>query len=149
MAVLIFFVISGYLVTQSFDRTPDAVRFFLARALRIFPGLFAALLLTVLVLGPAMTSLPLSRYFTDPATAVYVPINMTLVFMQYPLPGVFASNPGGQAANAVLWTLEYEFFMYAVVLALGMARLLNRITVPILWLAMIILYLWPIGGDPN
>lgn len=149
VAVLVFFVISGYLVTQSFQRTPDPVRFLRARALRIFPGLYMALLLAALVLGPAMTSLTLNRYFSNPSTALYVPSNMTLLLTRYTLPGVFGDNPGGNAVNSPIWTLRYEFFMYGVVLALGIAGLLNRVAVAVVWLAIVALYLWPVGGDPN
>lgn len=144
VALLVFFVISGYLITQSFDRKPEAVGFLRARALRIFPGLFLALVLTAFVLGPVMTVLPLGRYLGHLGTASYVPVNLTLVLAQYPLPGVFTSNPGGEAANASLWTLKYEFAMYGLVLALGVAGLLRRGAVSVLWLAVITASLGPI-----
>src|SRR5215467_3697877 len=40
--VFVFFAISGFLVTQSFEHTGNALQFLGKRALRIFPGLFAA-----------------------------------------------------------------------------------------------------------
>ena len=40
--VFVFFAISGFLVTQSFEQTGDPLRFVAKRALRIFPGLFVA-----------------------------------------------------------------------------------------------------------
>lgn len=146
IAVLIFFVISGYLITQSFDRNPKPLRFLKARVLRIFPGLFLILVLSALVLGAAVTSLPLSEYFTRFDTVEYVYGGLTLVWMQQDLPGVFEDNPFRGAVNGSLWTLGYEFLMYLVVLALGMCRLLKGHVVLTLWLlAMGLSWRW-IGG---
>ncbi len=44
--VFVFFAISGFLVTQSFEQTSGASRFLAKRALRIFPGLFMATLVS-------------------------------------------------------------------------------------------------------
>lgn len=134
IAVLIFFVISGYLITQSYDRSPRPWRYLSARALRIFPALFVAVFLTAVVLGPMVTSLPVSEYFNHLDTALYIPRNMSLVFNQWTLPGVFSNNPVPNAVNNSLWTLQYEFVMYLVILLLGLTRLLNRFVVVGLWL---------------
>ena len=139
ISVLIFFVISGYLITQSFGRSPFALRFIAARALRIVPGLFVALVLTAAVLGPAVTTLPLDQYFSRPDTAWYVPRNLSLFMLQYGLPGVFDANPARGVVNGALWTLQYEVLMYLVVLALGMARLLRPGVVLALWLGVMLL----------
>lgn len=56
MAVDIFFVISGFLVTASVTKQPSLWPFLLARGLRIYPGLWVALLLTALVVGGGATS---------------------------------------------------------------------------------------------
>ena len=39
LGVLIFFTISGYLITESWDRDPNLSRFIARRMLRIFPAL--------------------------------------------------------------------------------------------------------------
>lgn len=147
IAVLVFFVISGYLITQSFDRDPAPLRFIKARVLRIFPGLLVALVLTAAVLGAAVTSLPLAQYLTQPDTAQYVYNGLSLVWMQYDLPGVFEGNPARAVVNGSLWTLEYEFLMYLVVLILGMGGLLGRRAVLALWLGALVLSWRWIGGN--
>ena len=48
VSVAIFFIISGLLITQSFDRTKNIISFIEARILRIFPALIVVILLTVL-----------------------------------------------------------------------------------------------------
>ena len=57
--VFVFFAISGFLVTQSFEQNPNPLRFLANRALRIFPGLFLATLMSAFVLAPLASSLPL------------------------------------------------------------------------------------------
>src|SRR5579864_4004075 len=57
--VFIFFTISGFLVTESYERTASPLDYLAKRALRIFPGLFAALTVSALVFGALVTTLPL------------------------------------------------------------------------------------------
>ncbi len=147
MAVLVFFVISGYLITRSFDRRPIPLRFLKARALRIFPGLSVALVLTAGVLGPVITPLPLAPYLADFDTSQYVYGGLSLVWTQYDLPGVFDGNPAGGVINGSLWTLEYAFLMYLVVLGLGMAQLLNRRVVLALWFGALASNWYGVGGN--
>src|SRR5215831_13472612 len=47
LGVLIFFAISGFLVTQSFVSRAKLRYFFAARALRIYPGLVAAVIFSI------------------------------------------------------------------------------------------------------
>jgi peptidoglycan/LPS O-acetylase OafA/YrhL len=123
LAVYSFFLISGYFISQSFQRRRDLLEFTIARILRIYPGLLVALTLTVLIIGPAFTNLPLSVYFLEPATLLYIPLNLTLARLQYELPGVFGNNPFGGAINGSLWTLAYEVACYAMVAAVGLCGL--------------------------
>ena len=51
IGVSIFFVISGYLITKSWERDPHPSKYFKKRILWIFPGLIAVTLLTALVIG--------------------------------------------------------------------------------------------------
>ena len=144
-AVLVFFVISGYLITQSFDRDPRPLRYLAARGLRIFPALLICLLLSALVLGPALTSLSLHDYFLAPETAWYVPANLSLYWTRFDLPGVFTGNQFS-SVNYSLWTLHYEAAMYLAVLGLGLCRMLTRqVAIMLLVLALIASWRW-LGG---
>src|SRR5439155_23209736 len=58
--VFVFFTISGYLITQSFETTASPVVFLAKRALRIFPGLILCLVVCAFVIGPLVTKLPLA-----------------------------------------------------------------------------------------
>ena len=122
LAVGVFFVLSGYVITESLKRDPRPLAFLRKRLLRIYPALVAVVLATVFILGPAMTALPLGAYFADGRTALYL-LNAVVPF-NYHLPGVFTSNPI-DTVNGSLWTLRYELLLYAVV-ALCAASILTR-----------------------
>lgn len=126
IAVAVFFLVSGLLVTRSLDRSRSVVVFARARALRILPGLAAAVLLTAFALGPVVTTLPLAEYLTDPEVPAYALKNATAVLQAPRLPGVFEGNPFPGTVNGSLWTLRYEVVAYAFVALAGALRLLRR-----------------------
>ena len=128
VSLTIFFVISGYLVTQSYDRRRNARIFLMGRALRILPALAVMLFLTVFVFAPLVSTLPFQDYFLDHQTYRYFLTNISLVDFAARLPGVFTDNPFPAAVNGSLWTLPFEVRCYAAVLLLGSLRLLNRAT---------------------
>lgn len=130
VGVGIFFVLSGYLVTLSLERSPNLLTFARRRALRIYPGLAAICLLCVLVLGPWLTTLPLPVYWRDGATWHYL-VTAGAWSIQYPLPGVFAGNPHPAAVNGSLWSLPYELTCYLVLALLSLlpGSLRTKVTV--------------------
>lgn len=108
--LILFFVVSGYLITGSWMADPQVVRFAEKRVRRIMPALLAVVALTVFVLGPLITVDP--KYFTDPETYKYLWRNSVLLPYST-LPGLFINNPL-PAVNGSLWTLPVEAFMYAL-----------------------------------
>lgn len=110
-AVAVFFGVSGLLIARSFDRRRSMIHFLVARVLRLYPALLAVAILTVVV-GGFMSRLDLAAYVRSPETWTYIPANLSLAFMQYPLPGVFEGNPYGPPINGSLWTLFYEVACY-------------------------------------
>lgn len=124
LAVGIFFTISGYLVTASLVSRPSLADFAMARARRIYPGLWVALVLTVFGLGAAFTTLALSEYLSHPRTWFYVLKNGTLLFgFVDRLPGVFGDLPHAHVVNGSLWTLPIELRLYVALAALRAALL--------------------------
>lgn len=120
LAVAIFFVISGYLVTVSWWRDPNAWRFTLRRFLRIWPALTAVVVFTAYGLGAWVTQLPTGEYLLHPATADY--LQTLWMRIHFVLPGVFENNPYPRGVNGSLWTIPYEVRCYIV---LGLAGLLG------------------------
>jgi peptidoglycan/LPS O-acetylase OafA/YrhL len=116
IAVAIFFVISGMLIAQSFERTKSFSHFVEARILRIYPALIVTIMITTFILGPILTNNSLTEYFTNGFTFKYLS-NVFAVKIQYYLPGVFETNPFPNAVNGSLWTLPLELGCYALIAA--------------------------------
>jgi len=112
IAVKIFFIVSGYLITKSYLSDSHFGRYMIRRSFRIFPALIALVLLTVFVVGPLTTELTLSEYFSNISTWRY--FKNLLLSPVYTLPGVFLDGPYPNTVNGSLWTLPVEFLMYLV-----------------------------------
>ncbi|PYE82223.1 acyltransferase family protein [Pseudoroseicyclus aestuarii] len=119
VAVFIFFAISGYLITASFNRSSSRTSFVLARLLRLLPGLLVNLLLVAFVLGPLVTTLPVATYLGLPDPYLFVLRDMALVPLQYTLPGVFETQPYPAVVGSI-WTLRHEVACYAGVFFAGL-----------------------------
>jgi peptidoglycan/LPS O-acetylase OafA/YrhL len=148
--VMMFFAISGHLVTLSWQRRPDLARFLRARALRILPALATCVVLTAFVFGPLLTGWPIAAYLADAQPYRYVAGNATLLSLQWFLPGVFTENPVSPFVNSSLWTLPVEALLYLVVAACGVLGLLRgRRLANLAILALVGVFLaWPLArGD--
>lgn len=128
VAVDIFFITSGYLITSSYFSRSNIIAFVWARLLRIYPGLIIAVLFCVFVIGLFFTTHNADSYLSHRQTLEYLVKNISLIFgVEYKLPGVFLNVPYKEAVNGSLWTLPYEVKMYALlVLILGFISYLER-----------------------
>lgn len=120
-----FFALSGFLVAGSLERN-DKLSFFSLRALRIAPALTAEVIISALLLGPILTELPLSSYFTDEKFFAY--FYNTIGYIHFTLPGVFTNLPLKDFVNAQLWTVPYELECYLLIgglAILGLTRQAN------------------------
>ncbi|MBL4870241.1 MAG: acyltransferase [Robiginitomaculum sp.] len=111
LAVNLFFIASGFLVTGSMLYRKDAASFVSARILRIYPGLIAHVILMIVVFGAMTTSLPLWEYFTHTDTLKQPFIVLPFLESSMHLPGILENNSEHQA-SAALWTLRYELLAY-------------------------------------
>lgn len=115
----VFFVLSGFLIAASYEKTRVPSVFLWHRFLRIYPAFWVCLFLTALVVAPIAG-----------ATSV----DWAFIFHNFPLvlgidnhiAGVFEHNPGGNVINGSLWTLPWEIIAYISILVLGLLGLLFR-----------------------
>lgn len=112
-AVLVFFVLSGFLIARSAElRRQKPLAFWAARANRLLPALLVALPVTVIL---ALLS------GADPdalALLVYYVRGATLVSLEHQIAGAFAGNPLPFVVNGPLYTLFYEVLCYGFAFAL-------------------------------
>lgn len=128
IAVDIFFISSGFLIANSLFIKKDLANFFWARFLRIYPGLFIAVLFCVFFVGLYFTSYPLKQYLMNPEIYIFIAKNTVLFFGEEPsLPGVFESLPWSGVVNGSLWTLPFEVRAYCllVVASITIYRLIT------------------------
>ncbi|MEO0369826.1 MAG: acyltransferase [Pseudomonadota bacterium] len=125
ISVYAFFVISGFLIAQSYERGRSRTQFLVARFLRLWPGLIVSILAVALLLGPLVTALSPAAYFGDTETWTFIARNITLISVQYHLPGVFEDLPYTDIEGSI-WTLLYEVLCYGGVFVLGVLGLLGR-----------------------
>jgi peptidoglycan/LPS O-acetylase OafA/YrhL len=113
VAVKAFFVVSGFLIFMSYERSASLGSYAGKRIRRIYPAYFAVVMLCALGLALA-SARPLAEYFSF-AWLKYVLANLVFLnFLQPTLPGVFEANPM-PAVNGALWTLKIEVMFYVSV----------------------------------
>lgn len=119
LSVQCFFIISGYLIFQSFQRSKNAVDYYWKRILRIYPALIVVLFLTVM-LGPFVYE-GLVGYVKNPDIWTYIPHNLGLFHQQGRIEGIFEGNTM-KVINGSLWSIRYEIFMYIFISLLFFIR---------------------------
>jgi peptidoglycan/LPS O-acetylase OafA/YrhL len=116
-----FFLLSGYLIVQSWDSQPAAWPFIKKRMLRIYPGYLVACLVCGLVVGPLAAD-PAHYFDAFNPTAFLA----SLAFLQIPaVPSVFDGQPHA-SINGSMWTISREFVCYLFVAAAGMSGAMRR-----------------------
>jgi peptidoglycan/LPS O-acetylase OafA/YrhL len=122
MLVPMFFALSGFLVAGSAMRL-SCKDFLLNRAARIVPALAVDILFAALLIGPLVTTLPASQYFSDTGFFSYF-LNI-VGWIHYVLPGVFKSNPSTEV-NGALWTVPFEISCYIILTGLMVSGAIKR-----------------------
>lgn len=122
-AVQGFFVLSGFLIFQSFERSKGLKDYAEKRVRRVYPGYVASVLVFFVLCGLTSTfsTLDLLR---NGHTWKYLIANLSFLnFLQDILPGVFY-NQLFQSVNGALWTIKVEVMFYVLVPV--MAALVRR-----------------------
>lgn len=124
-----FFVVSGFLITSSWVRNPRLREYFVARILRIFPGLWVCLAVVAFVAAPigvAIQGGSATRLLLSPAPIFYWLNNAVLNVYHAGIGGTPKNVPFPGVWDGVLWTLIFEIFCYIAVALAGVAGLFNR-----------------------
>lgn len=126
--VELFFVISGFVITMTLDRSKTAADFLLARFSRLYPAYWTGVLVTSAVL--ALASGPF-----DAPGANQIAFNLTMVQEFFHVPSV----------DGVYWTLEVELLFYALALAVFTTGFMRRLEKPLfVWLLLAALFASPL-----
>lgn len=115
LGVMAFFIISGILITQSWERSKSARSYFQKRVRRIYPGYMVATCISAFVVAPLFGGL-------FPSVIRTVGLNLML---RNEVPAAFFHNQAPGPVNGSLWSIPYEFWCYIGV-AIGAIFLLKR-----------------------
>ncbi len=122
LAVAGFFLLSGFLIVQSWQRRPMLADFLRNRVLRIYPGFVVAALVSVVVVGAVGAAQPgsyLARL--QPWTL----LSEVALLHSPDTPPTFVGQPYA-SVNGNLWTISYEFACYLCVGLLGAGGVVRR-----------------------
>ena len=113
LSVKAFFIISGFLIFQSLERSRSYTDYLWKRILRLFPALLVMgiFILLVIALFLYKSDVPILENYSF---LTYFPRVLSLFFLQENIDGVFQDLPY-QTINGSLWTLCYEFSMYITI----------------------------------
>jgi peptidoglycan/LPS O-acetylase OafA/YrhL len=145
LAVGGFFVLSGFLITRSYESTPSLGRFVWHRFLRIFPGYWVCL--AIVAFGFASLAfahehgMAFPLFSSGDSGSSYVFGNAALFIRQEGIAGLLAGLPFPFVFDGSLWTLQYEFLCYLLIGALGISGVFRRapaaVAIISLWLFFI------------
>ena len=123
LAVDGFFILSGFLIAPSWERSRSAASFLRKRVARIYPGFLVAAAVCFWVV------VPLSRpegFRIGPFRDLLGHLGDVLRLRFPESPGTFPTNPAPGAVNGSLWSIPYEFWCYIGVMVMGAVGLLRR-----------------------
>ncbi len=112
IAVIIFFYLSGALVTKSLRNSISPFQFAAKRLARIYPGLVICVALSSLFLP-----ISLGNTFNAQSSIKYFIQNAPAITNEYFIPGLFTSAKN-QVVNGSLWTLPNEIRLYFILFTL-------------------------------
>lgn len=126
LAVDAFFVISGFLIAQSWLRSRGQADYLRKRVLRIYPGFLVAALFCAVIVGPLASDSVAAYLHGFQPRVIGRFVWSVLTLSQLTLPPVFLHLPSQGEVNGSLWTIRYEFWCYLLLAALGALGLLKR-----------------------
>jgi peptidoglycan/LPS O-acetylase OafA/YrhL len=115
-----FFLLSGYLIVQSWLGNPELFNFLRKRVLRIVPGYLVAVVFSTLAVGLLAPGVP--HFFRG----LDIHFVRSVALLSSPMtPPVFPGRPYAMV-NGAMYTIAYEFRCYLLVALLGLSGLLRR-----------------------
>jgi len=150
IAVDAFFVMSGFLIAASAERSRTVGSFLRKRFARIYPAFLVAALLTALLVVPLSGGRLL---YSDWPMKIGNFVWKSLWLTEFSYVGVFTTNPFPNVINGSTWSIPYEFWCYIGVAAMLVVGILRRRSIVLglfvaAWIVSILFRIegWILGG---
>jgi peptidoglycan/LPS O-acetylase OafA/YrhL len=122
LAVMAFFIISGFLITRSYTRSRSLMSYMEKRIRRIYPGYLVATTICAFIVVPLYSSIAK----LDTAELMKT-LGLNLLLQGYfPPSNAFTANAFPNAVNGSLWSIPFEFWCYIGVALLGVTSLITK-----------------------
>ncbi|WP_066966554.1 acyltransferase family protein [Rhizorhabdus dicambivorans] len=139
VGVWVFFVISGFLIAHSHERSTSIGSYAAKRIRRIYPAYLVATSACAFLVTPLFA--PPGWSLTAAEAARTIGANLLLA-NHFPIPDLFAGNPV-PAVNGALWSIRFEFLCYIGVALSGLVALrLRRHVLPLVYVAIVLTWCW-------
>jgi peptidoglycan/LPS O-acetylase OafA/YrhL len=159
LAIGMFFVLSGFLISRSASGPLSVSRFFWHRFLRIFPGYWMCLLVSAFVFAPIACAIEYGSLFdvfrSSANSAQSYAINNAAMFhprgfsmnsmmavSSSHIAGLLGHNPTPWTINGSLWTLPIELLCYLGVAVLAALGIIRRARIVVLMLFALLCGIW-------
>lgn len=136
-----FFIISGFLVTQSLLQSKSVLEYLWRRFLRIYPGLFVCLFISAFVMGALLSHKSPLHFLASPEPFKYLLKNLWHPGRSGDMPSVvFYPGSGwlGASINGSLWSIFHEVACYILLVLLYVVGVLRSWVTALLAVGMIV-----------
>lgn len=156
--VFVFFVLSGFLVTESARRSSSLLDYARKRFLRIFPALVVSVVLVTYLLVPPFDRNGVWAFATEPSVFQRVFDLLTFRTTNFHFDNVafYPPEPGAEwlpgLVNGVLWTIRLEVTGYCLIAAMAAIGLLRAerqlaLVIVLVALAVVAIVAKPLSTD--
>ena len=127
-----FFIVSGFVIFMTLEKTKKSLDFIIYRSIRLFPTYWISVLITFIIVS--IFSLPGKE-----TTILEFLANLTMIHTQFKIKGV----------DGVYWTLLYELKFYFLMLILYHFKHLKKIDIISIIILSLIIVISLLGFDHN
>jgi peptidoglycan/LPS O-acetylase OafA/YrhL len=122
-----FFLISGFLIAGSWERSNNLWAFLRKRIARIYPAFIAAMTIQAFVLAPLLSENTRRPTLRSQLKALFMGIATLFGYDWWNGPWrLLSGNPFPRELNGSVWTIKYEFACYLFTAVLGVLGVIRR-----------------------
>lgn len=138
LAVDCFFILSGFLIIQSWDRSSSTLSYFKKRVFRIYPAFIVCSIISILIVGRLAAADP-KAYYSEISIAKSI---LDALRLAPPVGAAAFSGSHYPDINGAVWTISYEFYCYIAIAMLGIAGLVRKWWIAAGFIGCLLVYLF-------